>query len=343
MNLLDSIARKTGDLRQVAGTRAYALTEGAAAGVRAIDVNTGGGLTYTVLPDRGMDISLASFRGVNLCYQSGCGEAHPAFYDAAGDAWLRVFHAGLLTTCGPTNIAPACVDEGETLGLHGRCSATPAFRFADESDWEGDAPRLSLRGEMRFASVFGERLRLVRRISSAVFENRICLEDTIVNEGGTSAPFAMLYHVNAGYPLLDEDARIRVSSETVEGYDEYSQAASETWRRFRPPDAGNREKNYLHRFCAKCTSARAEIENPRLGLRLYVAFDPRALPFMTQWKMEGVRDYVMALEPGNAPCEARDVLRKKGLLPRIEPGQRVVHRLEIGVEGAPFTREDILP
>jgi hypothetical protein len=54
------------NISQLGGTRPYELTDGWARKMRAIDVNTGSGLQYTVLPDRGLDISLASFKGKNL-------------------------------------------------------------------------------------------------------------------------------------------------------------------------------------------------------------------------------------------------------------------------------------
>ena len=65
----------------------------------AIDVDTGaGGLRFTVLPDRGLDISLASYKGNNLSFLTPAGETHPAFYEPGGLGWLRTFTGGLLTT-----------------------------------------------------------------------------------------------------------------------------------------------------------------------------------------------------------------------------------------------------
>ena len=92
--------------------------------MRATDINTGSGLQYTVLPDRAMDISLASYKGTNLVYLTCNGETNPAFYEQEGIGWLRTFAAGLFTTCGLTYLGSPCEDEGEQLGLHGRISTT---------------------------------------------------------------------------------------------------------------------------------------------------------------------------------------------------------------------------
>src|SRR5512133_2249898 len=98
----EDLLQYTGNRSQLGGTRHYNLSDGPALNMRAIDVNTGAGLTYTVLPDRGMDISFASFRGTNLAFITPNGETHPAFYEPQGLGWLRTFTGGLLTTCGLT-------------------------------------------------------------------------------------------------------------------------------------------------------------------------------------------------------------------------------------------------
>ena len=69
---------KIGHTLQIAGTRHYTLAGGAGDGVRAIDVKTGGGLEYTVLPDRGSIFpGLLPRREPYVPVPSG--EIHPAF------------------------------------------------------------------------------------------------------------------------------------------------------------------------------------------------------------------------------------------------------------------------
>jgi hypothetical protein len=67
MNKSDTL-HYIGNLSQLGGCRHYTLTEGWARGMRATDISTSAGLQYTILPDRGMDISLASYKGINLVY-----------------------------------------------------------------------------------------------------------------------------------------------------------------------------------------------------------------------------------------------------------------------------------
>ena len=49
--------RRYGNMRQLCGLKRYQFTDGKATGLDAVDVETGGGLRFTVLPGRGMDIS----------------------------------------------------------------------------------------------------------------------------------------------------------------------------------------------------------------------------------------------------------------------------------------------
>src|SRR5258708_39853088 len=52
-----------GDISQIARAKAHRLIEGHEDGVLGIDVTTGSGFDFTVLPSRGMDISSASYKG----------------------------------------------------------------------------------------------------------------------------------------------------------------------------------------------------------------------------------------------------------------------------------------
>ena len=167
------VERRIGSITQLGGTRHVELADGRSRGVRAVEFDTGGGgLRFSVLPDRGMDIADFSCRGLSLVYHTPGGIAHPAFYDPAGMEWLRTFSGGLLTTCGLTYFGNPGKDEGVELGLHGRYSALPASRVSDLSRWEGDEYLLELTGCVEEASLFGEKLRLERSISTRLGSNR---------------------------------------------------------------------------------------------------------------------------------------------------------------------------
>lgn len=50
------LQRHIGDISQVVGLKRYVFAEGKARGMEAVDVKTGVGFNFTVLPGRGMDI-----------------------------------------------------------------------------------------------------------------------------------------------------------------------------------------------------------------------------------------------------------------------------------------------
>ena len=323
-----SAIQKAGSLRQIAGTRHSILTGGGAGGVRAIDVNTGSGLTYTILPDRGMDISFASFKGVNFAYVSPQEELCAAYYNYDQMEWLRTFFAGLLTTCGPVNFGPPSIDGGVSYGLHGRFNVTPATNVCDATNIENGVIEVS--GTIANYVLFGEKLVINRTISSAVGENSVKIKDIVTNHGGEETPNMMLYHINFGYPLLDANAKTSVNSTTCSAYDDYSQQFIGEVTSFAPPGAENNEKNYLH-VMDRSKPGLASIVNEKLGFGVEIRFDAAALPYLTQWKCERIRDYVQALEPGNAPCEKIADNRSAGKLPVLKPGCSIENNVEIAV------------
>jgi hypothetical protein len=201
------LQKRIGNLGQIGGVRHYELLEGSNKGTRAIDVNTGSGFNFTILPDRGMDISRASYKGMNLVYQTPNGEVNPAFYQSQGSEWLRTFFAGLLTTCGLTYLGPPGKDGDDDLGLHGRYSASPARQVCDLSRWEKDEYLIKLSGHLEESILFGSKIRLNRTIMSQIGLKSLYIEDIVENYGSTASPFTILYHINMGFPLLDKNCK----------------------------------------------------------------------------------------------------------------------------------------
>jgi hypothetical protein len=326
--------QRVGNLAQLGGTRQVILNEGAAKGMAAIDVDTGAGLRFTILPDRGMDISLCSYKGTNLVFLTSNGEVNPAFYDAAGLGWLHTFFAGLLTTCGLTTIGAPGRDGDTELGLHGRYNATPARRVQDRSRWEGERYVIEVTGVVEETRLFDHSLELTRTIRTGIGSRSLSVCDRIVNTGYGSSPCTILYHVNAGFPLLDQDSVLALTAARTEVHDETSRAAFGDCRRFSAPVPGYAEQNFLHQMTAGADGkAHAGMLNPTLagGLGLVLNFDPQQFPYLNEWKMMGQRDYVVGIEPCNAPCANRAVLRRAGLLPLLEPGESREFDLEFQI------------
>src|SRR5918999_6338288 len=167
------LLRRVGRLDQVAGIEPLVLDDGSARGVRALRVRTGSGLSFTVLPDRGMDLGGAEYRGVPLAWLSHTGVVAPSFHEPEDEGWLRSFGGGLLVTCGLQNVGPPGERDGERLGLHGRISHTPASNVAREERWDAEGCALLARGQGRASRVFGPNLVLRRTVSARLGETKL--------------------------------------------------------------------------------------------------------------------------------------------------------------------------
>ncbi len=333
---INSNLRKfVGDISQIAGIKSYQFLEGNRRGVRAVDVWTGTGLTYTVVLDRSMDISQANFKGKSMCWRSPTKEIHPHAYEPQGMGWVRGFFGGLLTTCGLTYLGAPCIDQGESLGLHGRISYIPAEDVQIIQDWKNSEYVLSLSGCMRQTSVFGENLILRRKITSWLGKSEILLEDTIVNDSFQESPFMILYHINIGFPLLSPNCKFISVSEKIAPRDAEAENDIEKYNEFAEPVSDYKEKVYYHEMKAdengliKCAVVSNEIGNEQYGL--YVMYNKAQLPKFVQWKMLGEQHYVLGIEPSNCWTEGRDKERERGTLSFIKPGEKKEFTLKFGI------------
>ncbi len=325
----EKVLEYVGNQAQLGGTRHYILSDGWGRGLRGIDVNSGSGLNYTILPDRGMDISLARYKGINLAYLTCNAETHPAFFEPEGIGWLHTFNAGLLTTCGLTYLGSPVNDRGEELGLHGRYSTIPARHINDLSQWEGDEYHIKVKGTSEEGFMFGNKLRLERVIETIAGSNSIMLTDRIENFGFAQSPFMILYHMNLGYPLLSEKAELVIDPESTTPRDSTAQAGIGDFRSFDPPRAGFSEQVFIHKM--KPGKGSVSLMNKSLGISLAIDFDTATLPYLAQWKMLGKGEYVLGLEPSNIPLNHRKGLRELNILPMLGPGETVTNKITITV------------
>jgi hypothetical protein len=328
----DKLLSYIGNISQTGYCRHYTLNEGWGRGMRASDINTGSGLQYTVLPDRGLDISLASFKGVNLVYLTCNGETHPAFYEPEGLGWLHTFAGGLLTTCGLTHFGAPCIDNDEHLGLHGRISTIPVKQFADLSDWDGNDYNFKVRGIIEEGYLFGKKLRMVREISSKQGQNMIRIKDVITNFGSKPSPYNILYHMNFGYPLLDENAELVIDSAETIPRDQEAINGITNFRTFIKPQQEYKEQVFFHKLNSGSNGVSTVIlRNKKIGTSVSISLNVKELPYVTQWKMMGYGEYVLGIEPCNVPCKSRDMLREEKMLPMLKPDESKTNILEISV------------
>lgn len=327
---------RVGEMSQLGEVKAIELVDGRARGIRAAAFKTGSGFNFTVLLDRGLDISSADYCGQSLCWRSATGDVAPAFFDAQGDGWLRSFAGGLLTTCGLSYFGAPDVDQGRTLGLHGRVAHIPACNVSMGGTWEGDDYVLWVHGTVRETAVFQENLVLRRKIWTHLGATRLFIEDTVENAGFAPTEHMMLYHINSGFPVVDEGTRLVAPVRATEARDEEARAAWETCFVCQGPTADFTEQVYYHDLAADergmvtCGLVNKDFQQGR-GVGLYMKYNKAHLPEFIEWKMNGQGVYVMGMEPATNRVEGRSVERQRGTLLSLQPGEARTYSLEIGV------------
>jgi galactose mutarotase-like enzyme len=325
-----------GTMDQLARIRTSVLDDGRGRGIRIADVDNGSGLRFTVLLDRGMDIGDASFSGIPFAYQTPVGLVHPSYFEPDGLRWLRSFGGGLLAGCGLRNVGSPEAEEGSRvdgpLGLHGRISNTPAEEIAVSKVWKDGKYCLSVTGTMREVSFFGENMELRRTISTAMGDNSITISDEVTNCGIRPSPLMILYHINAGFPLLSEKAVIEGRVKKTTPRTGNASADLGRWNTCQPPTSGYAEQCFFHDVEADADGmARMTLRNPDSGLAMEVAYRKAELPYFTQWKMMGEQEYVMGLEPANCYPDGQSAAKENGTLKIIRPDETVTLKVAVSL------------
>ena len=330
------LRRRTGSMTQVAGLRRCVLADGRMRGVEAVNVRTGAGLEYTVLPGRGMDIAWTSYRGVPVSYMSSAGVSAADSYEPEGMEWLRGFYAGMLTTCGLTNVGGPCEETHPVIGrrqfgLHGRLSYLQAGEVGLCEEWTDAGYEMRVSGKLRESIVHGENLTLRRELRSIYGSNRIEIRDVIENEGNQPQPMMLLYHMNIGHPILSEHAKLYAASARIEGGSELAQAELSEYDCFHAPIALQEERCYFHKPIAGADGKSGiAVVNEELELGVLFVLKPEQLPCVTEWKMLSEGEYVLGIEPGNTHPIGRTAAREQGALCMLEPDEQ--REVELGIE-----------
>lgn len=308
------------DIRQFIGFRESTLPNGQ----RIVDAYNSSGLSFTLLPDRGMDIYTATWNGLPLTWIS---QGSPIPADFAG-RWVRLFNGGVLVTCGLSHAGAADVDPvtGVQRDIHGRYTRLHAFDIAARTFWEGSseggAPERCV-SELSCAVseniLFGEQLRLDRTYRLVLGEPSVTIRDRVENRGDIPVPFMILYHFNFGYPLVRGGATLLTPAAQVDPRDDVARVGIDTYAHYDAPIPRYAEQVFFHTIHPKDGQASVALVNGDYGLR--VDWDTAYSPYFTQWKNVRQGIYVSGLEPGNCLPEGTNAARASGRLVMLQPGE----------------------
>jgi hypothetical protein len=334
----EELLQRVGRLEQVAGVRLVERGDGTERGVRVLEFRTGSGFSFDVIVDRAMDIGRCEHDGRALGWQSPTGFSGPWFYEPEELGWLRGFGGGLVTTCGMEHALFMATDtaehyhyppkETERFGLHGRVSYLPATLRGYGVRWEGDDCTLWAEGEIVQAAVFGENLVLRRRVEAKVGENRLTIHDEVTNAGWNPTPHMYLYHINVGFPALDDGAELLIPASNPVARGDHDISG---YRTFHGPTAGYTEQVTEHDIHAEADgSVPVAIANRAAGFGAYEVFNRNQLPYHFIWRMLGQGTYVVGIEPSTNRTSGRRPARESGELIILQPGEARHYDLELG-------------
>lgn len=325
------LRERTVDGRGVADIRLVQMEDGPGRGQRLFLVRNAAGMAFEIAVDRGFDISSTTWRGINIGWNSANGLPWPPnSVDAEEGVGFYRNLDGFIVTCGLDHIGAARRSDASHFmhkhrkevfhPLHGRISIQRAQISGYGIDWEKEHPVIWADALVRQSSVFGENLVLRRRVSVGVFGDTIRIDDVVENRGFRPTPHALLYHVNFGYPFLDEQTKLS-------GDLDASFVAA-----FNAEDKQPRDDfvDYFQEVTMLPGDAPASISvtNGVLmdGIEAQLRFSPAALPDFGVWRAFQFGVYALALEPMRRGNVNNEVNEWPGVL---SPGQAASYWLEL--------------
>ena len=332
---LFELRKKCGDPSALCGIKDYVFNDGPARGVRAFDLKNGRGIEMTVLADRGLDIPYLSFKGHNIGLLNKVGIRSPYLYQEDGaSGFLKQFYAGMMTTCGLTYAGAPGMDGDKALGLHGPYDNIPAMNVTAWQDHEGDDIVLKVAGEVRQAEVFGPNMVLTRQMTLDTERNELHIHDVVENQGFATEPLMMIYHINFGYPMLDDGARTYYSTCDVTPRTPFAVEGMFNYDRMEAPGVGRDEQCYYHTGHSD-GEAFAMIHNENLGIAAMVRYDKAVFPLLCEWKCMRAGEYALGLEPTTSGVVNRAEARENGMLTYLEPGEKRTFNVTIELSDDP--------
>ena len=157
-------------------------------------------------------------------------------------------------------------------------------------------------GRVTQAQTYGENLVMTRTYRAELGASWFTMEDVVENRGYLPIEHMLLYHINAGYPFVDEGSELiapvagppRLLFGTADVNDRTS------WSRFIAPQRNWVQQTFEHRMRPNADGmVEVAIFNPRLfgGTGLSVRYDHRVMPNYIEWRMMGEGQYAVGIEP----------------------------------------------
>ena len=320
MNTQKELLKRASNLAQIAFARRFTYAEGMAKGMNAIDVKSGSGLRFTVLEDRGLDLYEMEYKGLNLSFLTKNGPVSGQRFAADDNHFTSVMNGGMMFTAGLMNVGGGCVDtDGTVHSLHGRIDGTAANEVSAKTMLIDDDVVTEISGKMIESKLFGEKFELSRKITA--WKNRpwVHIEDRLFNARALPTEFEILYHINLGFPFLDDGVTVHTPESRVIPRNADAEAGMTMHHQITAPVDSCPEQVFFHEikpdeegYCY------ALAINHSLHIGFFVRYKNDNLTHLCQWKSMQAGDYVLGLEPSNNYLNSRRGERENGTLQSID-------------------------
>ena len=291
---------------QKAYIRRYTLTEGKENGLKVIELDNGK-IRALINESKGLDIMQLFHNGTNISFVSRNG------FTARDIDFMNRFEGGMLYTCGLDSIGGR-----DGFIVHGSYHTYPSKVVSVN---EGESA-LEIVGEVEITSLFGENLIFSRKITLPIDDEKLIVCDTLINRGTKEENYCLLYHVNLGYPMLDEGVKILADVQTVIPRTPYAEKKMANYNVFEGPIDNEEETCYF--ITTKNDSI--AVENQKLGKRFTLKYSKDTLPCVVQWNSPTSQDYALGIEP--ATCFLDDKFEYK----TIAKKETITFNLELRLE-----------
>jgi Domain of unknown function (DUF4432) len=340
------LMRRVGHISQVGGVQLLGSEDGPSRGVRYLEFRTGTGFNFKVAVERGTDVGYAEYKGASLAWIPPTMLPGPWYFEQQDHfGWLRTALGGLNNSCGMVHIGnPETADVSrynfparstETYGVHDRMAMLPGQLVSYGERWDGDECIIEAVGKVVQAQAYGENLVLTRRYTARLGESRFFMHDEIENAGFLPAEHMLLYHINVGFPIVDEGSELVAPVSKPPAIPDGLPASDPNeYSRFVGPQKDWQLQGFeLDMNADSDGRVPVAVVNPRLGdggQGLYVIYNQKQMPVYLEWRMMGEGQYAVGIEPCTNTF-GRDIARRAGQLITLQPGDRRVYDIEIGV------------
>ena len=266
------------NLSEICYIKRYTLAGGKEEGLKVVEINNGV-LRFIVNESKAFDIMQLWHKGENVSFVSKNG-----FTKDTTVAYNRRFEGGMLYTVGLDSV-------GERVGFdtHGSFHNIPAKVLSAICTEE----KIEVVAEVEDTALFGKNLVMIRKISTALNSDTLTVEDSLVNRGSKDEEYCLLYHINLGYPMLDDGVKVLYDGKIILPRTNLAAERINEAHTFLPPVDNEEERCYF----IENEEPRVTVVNEKLNKTFILEYSEKTLPKMVLWQSNASGDYALGLEP----------------------------------------------